>query len=316
MLLYLIPGEITLANWPYSDISVKEFLISLTVGVVVSSVFINTFFIAPIIKKFHIDDLRDIEKIQVLEARILILGSLQKKLEKIIEQKYVDQEDILGFKAEYEKALQKERNRLEEYSKKYPKDFSSLITRVLFRHALVTERYALLELHRSKQVPEVVFKKIFMRLQSQINAVDEGESSIEKIKRLHPRETFVEKISKYTIDIFEKKLPPIHEAYYEARSYDIITEKALEALVSMGSVNIFTTSREYKNIVEMYEQFRQNAQNTRKEIKNKHRPQLRKVSSNLTETILKDYKNTTIIENGFEKKRILPEKVIDILLKE
>lgn len=67
MMVLLIPSGIILPEWQLQGVSIRDFLLSLTLGTVVFSIFVKTITIAPLIRHFRIDKLHDIEEFEYVE---------------------------------------------------------------------------------------------------------------------------------------------------------------------------------------------------------------------------------------------------------
>lgn len=85
MMILLIPASITHPDWHMAGVSIRDFLLSLTLGVVVFSIFVKTITIAPLIRYFRIDALTAIEELEYIEGRILMAKAAIEKVEKIRE---------------------------------------------------------------------------------------------------------------------------------------------------------------------------------------------------------------------------------------
>lgn len=311
MLLYMIPGDLYIEGWPYQNYSIRDFLTSITVGVVTCSVFINTLMIAPIIKKFWVDTLTDTEELQIIETKLLIVSSILGRMRRITADKYVDEIEAKNILAKYQSSFEVEQKALEDFKAHHGQDFWKLVSRVTIRYALATEKSALLDLYKYNQIPEKVFKNIMTRLRTQIALIDAGEYRIEVIKNATPTNTFVEYISKYILDSIEPSIPELHRQYYEARAYHIITEKALDALHKLQSVTIFSDRKEFSDVLAMYQEFEETAKSRRYTLRTTQYQELRPIIKKLTEVTLWGYRDDEILYKGIIKKWILPEKIVN-----
>ncbi len=52
MMVLLIPSGIILPEWQLQGVSIRDFLLSLTLGTVIFSIFVKTITIAPLIRHF------------------------------------------------------------------------------------------------------------------------------------------------------------------------------------------------------------------------------------------------------------------------
>ena len=66
-MVLLIPSTIVLPSWNISSVSVHDFLLSLTLGCVIFSIFVKTITITPLIRYFKIDAMDDVEEFGYIE---------------------------------------------------------------------------------------------------------------------------------------------------------------------------------------------------------------------------------------------------------
>ena len=90
MLVLLIPENIVIKGWEYT-MSVQDILLSMTIGVVLFSIFVKTLSLTPVIKKFKLDALDDIETLQYLFERIMLYENSLTRITYIREEKYIDE---------------------------------------------------------------------------------------------------------------------------------------------------------------------------------------------------------------------------------
>lgn len=84
----------------------RDFIISLTLGCVVFSVFVKTITIAPLIRRFKIDALTEIEEFEYAECRTLMATEALEKIRRIRKSGYVDAAEERLLAGKYEKILE------------------------------------------------------------------------------------------------------------------------------------------------------------------------------------------------------------------
>lgn len=286
MMVLLIPSDIVVPGWHDPSFSIRDVLLSLTIGVVVFSIFVKTLTIGPLIRHFGIDKLRDIEELNYIEWRILMASEALAKIGKIQLGGYIDSVEVRILTEKYQKILSKAEKDAWLLMKHYGENFWSLVKRWVTLHALGIEKYWLRHLYKNNEIPEVVFKRIMNRVTLQIRRVERGESQIERVKNAVPRVDIFERITEYVIDRLEPKIDPLKEQYLEIRTIHIIIEKALEWLMELGKINFIFQQKEYMEVVTLYESFRAHAEKERRMLFRTHREFLRNLSTTLTEQSL------------------------------
>lgn len=227
MLVLLVPTTLEIPGWSVPGVSVRDFLLSLTLGCVVFSVFVKTLTIAPLIRHFKIDALHEIEEFEYAEGRILMASAALTKIRRVRKDGYVDKEEERMLSVKYEKILEAARADAVTLMERKGGEFGNLVRRVAALHALGIEKYWLRHLYKYNEIPEPVFKKIMRRVAAQIRRVEKGESQIDRVRRKGPRPDFLERLTQYLVDRLEPKIHPVKEKYLALRTIHIITEKAL-----------------------------------------------------------------------------------------
>ena len=286
MMVLLVPENLTLPHWSVQGVSVRDFLLSLTLGCVVFSVFVKTLTIGPLIRRFKIDKLHEIEEFEYAEGRILMASAALEKIKKVRKDGYVDSVEERLLAAKYSKILEEARHDARELMDKKGEGFGNLVRRVAALHALGIEKYWLKHLYKYNEIPEPVFKKIMKRVAVQIRRVEKGESQIDRVRLKKPKTDIFERISEYLVDRLEPKIDPVKEKYLELRTIHIVIEKALEGLVELGKVDFVGNREEFREVVELYEGFRSNAEKIRRALFKEHKDELRRLSAKLTEKSL------------------------------
>lgn len=286
MLVLLVPTTLEIPNWSIPGVSVRDFLLSLTLGCVVFSVFVKTLTIAPLIRHFKIDALHEIEEFEYAEGRILMASAAIAKIRRVRKTGYVDKEEERMLSSKYDKILAEARKDAEALMERKGDGFGNLVRRVAALHALGIEKYWLKHLYKYNEIPEPVFKKIMRRVGAQIRRVERGESQIDRVRRKGPRADIFERISEYFVDRLESKIHPVKEKYLALRTIHIITEKALAGLLELGEVDFVGNREEFREVVELYEGFRADAEKERRALFRNHKTELRMLSAKLTEKSL------------------------------
>lgn len=136
MMVLLVPQDLALPGWSVEGASLRDFLLSLTLGCVVFSVFVKTLTIAPLIRHFKIDRLHEIEEFEYAEGRILMVSAALEKIKKVRKGGYVDTVEERALTAKYSKILEEARQDARELMDRKGDEFGNLVRRVAALHAL------------------------------------------------------------------------------------------------------------------------------------------------------------------------------------
>lgn len=306
-MVLLIPSDIMIPGWGDPNLAIRDVLLSLTLWVVLFSIFVKTLTIAPLIRRQNIDALNEIEEFGKLEARIMMIATVREKIRKIRIAGYVNVDVVNALEKKYAWQMKDIARDVELLEKKYADRFGSLVRRIITLHALSIEKYWLRHLYKTNEIPEVVFKNIMKRILLQIRRVERGESQIEKVKAARPKEDFFERITEYVIDRLEPRIDPIKEQYLEIRTLHIIIEKALEGIMELWKIDFVFQQKEYMETVELYESFRSKAEQERRSLFRANREFLGKLSMSLTQKSLLATEESVLHE--LTEKEILSPKL-------
>jgi hypothetical protein len=114
MLVLLIPENIVIKGWEYTT-SVQDILLSMTIAIVLFSIFVKTLSLGPLIKKLGLDTLDDIETLQLLFEKIILLENSLKRIDYIRAEKYIDEEEGNILKKEYQEEYDTTKEKLNAF---------------------------------------------------------------------------------------------------------------------------------------------------------------------------------------------------------
>lgn len=87
-MVLLIPADLTMESWTL-DMSIRDFIMAVTVACIVFTTFIKATTIAPMMKRFAITNLHDIERVEMFEGKILMLLKVLTKIDTIFQKGYI-----------------------------------------------------------------------------------------------------------------------------------------------------------------------------------------------------------------------------------
>ena len=303
MLVLLIPESLTLPWWDFS-LTLRDTLLTLTISVVLTSLFIQTLCIKPAIKHLNIEQISDIDIYKKYFTEIISYNESVIKLEQIRKARYVEDGEWLQLSLHYEQKIQNTQEKILSLSKKYKWIFWNLQKRVYALYALSIEEKALLNLYRKDQIPEEIFKKILLRIKYQQERIESGKWKIQSTKYIDPQKNIIEVFSENIMSYIEtKEENTIVSEYYELRTLNTIIQKALSGLQDLQNYGYFQKQTELQDIIDDYKSFHQDAERNRRALFWWHQDELKWLSGLLTH-------NSLISDEILHIERYLADKVI------
>ncbi len=111
-MVLLIPESLTLPDWMFA-ISIRDFVLALTVGCITFTTFIKATTIIPLMKHFHIDKLHEIEEVEHVEGRMIMLLEVLAKIGSLKERGFIVEEEHALLLQKYTQELQSVRHELD-----------------------------------------------------------------------------------------------------------------------------------------------------------------------------------------------------------
>lgn len=217
MLVLLIPENLTVASWPL-DISIRDFLLLLTVASIFTTLFLKAPLIGPLMRRLNIGSLTDMEEAASHEARAIIHGTTLRKLRAFAEKQYLPKDIAERLIAEHEK-------RFAEAFGKFNGTGSDTsggarAEQILHLYLVGLEREELKELLVFNEVTERVFKRINGKLVLQREAIERGNLAPDASVSRDERDVF-ENIAEAVRGLFvpasEEALARENYLYYRAQ---------------------------------------------------------------------------------------------------
>lgn len=134
-MVLLIPENLTVSGWNF-DVSVRDFILALTVGCIVFTTFIKATTIIPLMRYFKIDKLHEIEEVEFIEGRMCMLIEVLSKIERLTTKEYITEEEHNLLMREYREEMRKTKELLDTLIRDKKDRLPDLIRRVVTLHAL------------------------------------------------------------------------------------------------------------------------------------------------------------------------------------
>jgi len=280
MLVLLIPETFTVSGWTL-DLSVRDFLLVLTVASIFTTLFLKAPTIGPITRGLKIGTLSDVEKIASEEARAIIHGVTVLKLRAFSQKRYIPEDVAERLIAEHQEQFQIACAACQPEPDN--KDHA-LCERVLRLYLIGLEKEVLKELFAFDEVTERVFKRINGKLVLQAEAIEEGNLDPDTQKVRDERD-FFENVAENMRALFVRRdaVREGQEDYLFFRAQKILARKALKELASLTEdfvTPVFTESA-LERTRAVYVHYEQRANEHMQTLCSLHRDELRELDEAL-----------------------------------
>jgi CPA1 family monovalent cation:H+ antiporter len=259
-MVLLVPETLSVPNWPFAMTSPREFLLALTVGCIFATLFIKATTIQWFMRKLHLDDLTDIEKVEHVEATALIHHEVAKRLKQYASRGYIGTDVANTLLEDHAKAYTHACDSITEFAAK-TKD--NLAARVLRMYAIGIEKKYLKELYAYSEVNERVYRRINGKLTIQLESIERGK--LDPDMSIHTDnkdvfETIAYGIKRMLKPLTQKEKTEDEYMYYRAQT--IISRKVLKTMAGIEheeASSIFTDAA-LLHVIDLYTLFREQSQ--------------------------------------------------------
>lgn len=306
-MVLLIPDDLSFSNWNL-EMSPKEFLLSLTVGCIFTTLFVKATTIQSFMRRLKLDTLNDIEKIEAQEARALINYEVKEKIQQYEQRGYIETKIANSLyedhKNKYEAACKKL-----EFAKT-----NDLSLRVLRIYAIGIEKAHLKELYHHNEVNESVYRRLTGKLQLQLEAIENGNLAPNMSIHTDGKDVFeilASKLTKFTKK--ETEGEKIDNLYMYYRAQTIISRKVLKELQNIDKLSaehIFSLQA-LNHVLELYTNFKTQSEKKMNELGTTHKERCTLLSQKLaTYGVHKIEENT--LKELYERQLITPKLYITL----
>lgn len=176
MMVLLIPRNMDISSWTHYPITIQDLVLTLTIGVVIFSVFVNSLTIPFFIRKLKLNKLSLREKLQYRFQKIILLENSYKKLQNIIKGRFVDQEEGQKLLLEYDIAIQETSESINLL--KNDKNFHKALSQVFALHALGQQEKNLKQIFKRHEIDEFTYRVIEKKIQLCVESIESGDLKI------------------------------------------------------------------------------------------------------------------------------------------
>lgn len=306
-MVLLIPDDLTVAGWPYADITVKEYVTAFTIACIYFTLFIKATTIGPLIKKLKIDALTPIEEVEHAEGRALIAQKVLAEIERFHTKGYITddiyQEKSAKYRAAFTSAYDACRHAM-DMSDDTPE-------RILTIYATGIEKNYLSSLFLYGEISERVYTRILNELAARLEKVENYDERI-ILKDTDIKQDWVDVLSSLPSRFAPRFFPPLRSEitlymYYRARA--IIARKVVDeiAAVRSYSADVFGGDSVFERLLKRYTGVETWAKNEADNIRRTHTKDITDLNRRFAEAGINKAKEIAL--QDLERKEVIAPKV-------
>lgn len=257
------------------------------------------------IRKFGLDKLHEVEEMEYIEGKMVMLVEVLAKINALHEKGYIPTEEKKLLQEKYEHEFIAIKAKLTDFLSNKKDTIGVLISKVITLHALGIEKFWLRRLYMYHEISERVFKKLMRKIENQIYRIENGKDQLKERgedTELDGLESLVETVS----DFLSPEQNPILNQYMTVRARQVTAHKVLKGLFLLEGIDFVAGRAEFKKVRELYGSFQEKARTERDKLFQMHKNVLLPFDSHLVnKSLLKTEEE--IIEDLYEKEIISPK---------
>lgn len=250
------------------DFIYKDFILSLTLIIILFSLIVQATTVKKLIKKLKIDKLSDEESFELEEGFVFIDEMVRNKLKSMKETGTISKNIYKRLDRKYKLLEDEAKDRISEVIKNHGHDFShDEMVKILKHQALGIEKKALYTLFTHFEISQGTYNRLNKKLDKQVKRLEASqpqtlsekqrsfENNILKIKSttllfLKDRKIFADHIKKHEILVLIAR-------YRMVRARSLTAKEVLLQLKKMMDLNVFTDGYALNVVVSQYKEFEQ-----------------------------------------------------------
>ncbi len=312
MMVYLIPVEgqswyesliafQSAIGWQY-DFSIRDFVMVITIGSIMFTLFIKATTISAFMKRMKIDKLHEIEEFEYEEGKILMNLKVLEKLTSIEKKWYINKDEHSELRKKYEFELQNSITSIKKMFETHPQKMKQVIKSALLLHSLWIEKQYLKDLYHYHEIDEFNFKIIHNKIIRQIERIEQWMSQL-RTEREHISE----------LNIFEKIIEYFHgdrdnfiDVYMRNRTRVIITRKVIKELHHLQLIDFGFDTELFSEVITLYTEFNTSAEEKKQKIREDHNISILSLEAKLADKSLLKIEER-VIDDLYKKEIITPK---------
>lgn len=257
IVVLLVPDDFTVAGWQY-DYTPKEFLLAVTIGCILATLFIKAPLIGTIMRRLSVDKADPLEEAREADLAVYYLMTEQAKLENHKTRGFVRDEQYKLLKQQVtdkvEEAVLHRNMLVKEHGK-------GLFEQALHMVAINIESYALKQLYVNGELSERVFRKITGKLRLQTEKIEMAQhEEIDPEMHIDRKDVF-DRLVNFAHRLIDRKSGEtnIEEKLQYYRAQMIMARKAVKIIKDIQSEHQKTEvflPVSYDKVIARYETYR------------------------------------------------------------
>lgn len=257
IVVLLIPEDLTISGWTHS-FTPQEFLLSLTIGCILATLFIKAPLIGPIMRRLHIDRPEPLELAHEADLGVYYLLTEKSRFENQKTRGFVRDEHYVHLKNKIDKKLDDSKKQRQALAKENGK---IIFEQSLHLLAINTEIGALRQLYINEEINEDVYRKIKGKLNLQKEKIENAtHDSINPSQFIDNKDIFDRMVNWVVSFVSRRSISHTSQVeqnlqYYRAQL--IMSRKCVKTIKTMQtnySEPVFIESV-YKKVISNYEKY-------------------------------------------------------------
>lgn len=274
IIVLLIPEDFTVADWAYTY-TPREFLLALTIGCILATLFIKAPLIKPIMAKLGLDKPEPLDDAQQADLSIYYLLTERERFRAHKTKGFVNDSAYRELKQLLDQKITAARAQRDTITDEH---HDKLFDQSLHLMAIHVEKFTLRQLYVNGEISERVFRRIFGKLNVQTEKIEYARHDEIDPAVYMDRKDIFDHLVNFMQTVFErkKKQSSVEERLQYYRAQMIIARKAVKAIKAMQtaySEPVFY-DKAYTRTITRYENYREQNANRVDELLEKHRDEL------------------------------------------
>lgn len=254
-MVLLIPDTLTMPGWEAS-LSIKEFLLAITVGCIFTTLFLKATTIGKFMQWLKLDGMTDVEAVEYQEAKALMHHEVSDRLSRYTKRGYISEDAARRLSTEHDRCYNDACQTILNLSSDTK---TKLVHRTLRIFAIGIEKRHLHDLYHHHEVNEAVFRRLRGKLQIQLEEIEFGNLAPNVSLHTDAKDVF-EKIAAFLRTLFTDTTATqrITNLYMYYRAQVILSRKVLKEIGNIDNLyaqNIFTPEA-LEHTVTLYTNFK------------------------------------------------------------
>lgn len=257
IIVLLIPDDLEPSGWTY-DFSPKDFLLALTIGCILATLFVKAMTIGPFIRKMKIDKPTALHQAYMTDLGLYYLQSEKTRIKKQQVRGFVHDKHYNSLVRDLNEKINATTTQRQTLQEKHGK---KLFEQSLHHIAINIEEHYLKELYMNEEVGEKVYRKIKGKLTLQQEKIEYAQHEDIDPSLYTDRKDIFDRLIVFMQTSLDRKKPetPLEDRYQYYRIQSIISRKVIKTLTDMQKqfdAPIFEPSA-YEKVIALYKKHRE-----------------------------------------------------------